>query len=67
MIGRVYLEKIKKWLNGSFICKKCGRNCYLMTFGYGKCICPDCYNGENPFIFYEDKIMPRIWRMINAR
>ena len=66
MIGRVYLA-IRKWLSGEFKCIKCGRICYSLTFGYGKCICPDCYNGETSFIFFEDSIMPRIWRMVNAR
>ena len=31
----------------------CGRQLYLMTFGYGEAICPNCYNGEQPFIFLD--------------
>ena len=23
--------------------------------GYGEAICPDCYNGETPFIFYDNR------------
>ena len=56
MIGRVYLA-IRKWLSGEFQCLKCGRTFYLLTFGYGKVICPDCYKGGNSFIFFEDPIM----------
>lgn len=26
-----------------------------MTFGYGKVICPECYGGEQPFIFFDDR------------
>jgi len=26
-----------------------------MTFGYGATICPDCYDGEQPFLFFDDK------------
>jgi hypothetical protein len=25
-----------------------------MSFGYGESICPDCYDGEQPFIFLDD-------------
>ena len=25
-----------------------------MSFGYGKAICPDCYDGEQPFIFLDE-------------
>jgi len=32
-----------------------------MSFGYGKAICPDCYEGEQPFIFLdEDFFLNRI-------
>jgi hypothetical protein len=25
-----------------------------MFFGYGKTICPSCYEGEQPFLFFDD-------------
>lgn len=62
MVFRFYLERIKKWLNGEFQCLKCNRTFYLMSFGYGKAICPSCYEGENPFIYFQDPIMRKIMR-----
>jgi len=47
------LEKFRLWLKGSFVCKSCGREFYVMFFGYGKTICPDCYDGELPFLFFD--------------
>jgi len=44
-------ERLSLWLNGSFNCRRCGRQLYIMSFGYGEAICPDCYRGEEPFIF----------------
>ena len=44
-------EKLKKWLSGVFICRVCGRLFYTMHFGFGECICGNCYNDELPFIF----------------
>lgn len=26
-----------------------------MTFGYGAAVCPDCYAGEQPFLFFDDR------------
>lgn len=26
-----------------------------MTFGYGDAVCPDCYTGEQPFLFFDDR------------
>ena len=45
------IHQLKKWLNGSFVCRKCGKHVYLMSFGYGETICPRCYEGEDEFIF----------------
>ena len=25
-----------------------------MCFGFGEAICPNCYNGEQPFLFFDD-------------
>lgn len=25
-----------------------------MTFGFGTAVCPDCYDGEQPFLFFDD-------------
>ena len=46
--------KFRRWLNGCFVCEKCGREVYTMCFGYGEAICPDCYDGEQPFLFFDD-------------
>jgi len=63
MNGVVYLiRRIKKWLRGIFTCRKCGKTYQLLTFGYGIVICPSCYKGENPFIYFEDPIMRRLYR-----
>jgi len=37
-----------------FRCRKCGLKVHLMTFGYGKTICPSCYEGEEKFIFFDE-------------
>jgi hypothetical protein len=34
---------LRKWLNGNFTCKKCGKEYNTMCFGFGETICPDCY------------------------
>ena len=43
-------ERFNRWISGSFTCVKCGRHVHLLTFGYGKTICPNCYNNETEFI-----------------
>jgi len=48
------LGRFRRWLNGSFICRKCGREVCTMCFGYGETICPDCYAGEQPYLFFDD-------------
>jgi len=61
ILVRLYLA-LRKWLRGQFTCIKCGKIFYAFIFGYGKAICPDCYQGETPFIFFEDPIMRRLIR-----
>jgi len=61
MFVRLYLA-LRKWINGTFTCIRCGKTFHLMIFGYGKTICPDCYRGGNPWIFFEDPIMRRLMR-----
>ena len=46
-------ERLRRWLKGSFTCKKCGREVHAMRFGYGTTICPDCHEGEQPYIFLD--------------
>jgi hypothetical protein len=46
-------EKFTRWLNGSFTCRKCGHQFNTMTFGYGTAVCPQCYRGEEQFIFFD--------------
>jgi len=45
---------LHRWLKGSFVCKKCGREFFTMCFGFGTSICPDCYRGEQPFMFFDN-------------
>ena len=40
-----------EWFNGAFTCKYCGKQFYVLSFGFGSVICPNCYNGERSFIF----------------
>jgi len=47
-------ERLQRWLSGNFTCIKCGRKVHALTFGYGTTICPDCYEGEQPFIFLDE-------------
>jgi hypothetical protein len=49
-----FSEKFRRWLKGSFDCKKCGREFHTMCFGLGEAICPNCYNGEQPFLYFDD-------------
>jgi len=44
---------LRKWLAGEFVCRKCGRLLHTMSFGFGEAICPDCYDGEQPFLFFD--------------
>ena len=45
------LERLIKWVSGSFDCIKCGKRIQLLFFGFGETLCPDCYQGEITFIF----------------
>ena len=45
---------LRRWLRGSFTCVRCGREFHVMTFGCGTAVCPDCYSGEQPFLFFDD-------------
>ena len=47
------ISKIKLWLDGSFVCKKCGNKINTLSFGYGDAICPNCYEGEDSIIFLD--------------
>ena len=51
------LSDFSRWLRGSFTCVKCGKPVHLLTFGYGKVICPDCYDGEFESIFFDDSYL----------
>jgi len=48
-------SRLQRWLNGSFVCSKCGRKFSITSFGFGKAICPNCYKGEEKFLFYNKK------------
>ena len=51
--GGLLVSRLYKWLGGMFTCVKCHKEVHIMSFGYGEAICPDCYDGEHPFIFYD--------------
>ena len=56
-------SRLYRWLQGTFICSKCGNNFGIMSFGYGEAICPNCYNGEKQFIFFDKNyVLNRIIR-----
>jgi hypothetical protein len=39
-----------------------------MSFGYGEAICPNCYNGEEQFIFFDKNyVLNRIMLNFFAR
>lgn len=42
-------DKFRKWLNGVFVCKDCGKTWIApYSFGFGLIICPECYGKHNP-------------------
>ncbi len=43
-------DRFKLWASGKFECATCGKELHLMSFGYGKTICPNCYNGVEKII-----------------
>lgn len=47
-------EKYRRWLKGSFVCRKCGGEFRVPCFGYGTCVCPNCFNDEQPFLYFDD-------------
>ena len=47
-------ERLRRWLGGSFICTKCGKNYQIFSFGFGDGICPNCYDGEKQFLFFDN-------------
>jgi hypothetical protein len=49
----MFLQRLHRWLNGTFVCRECGKKFYTMFFGYGEAICPECYQGERQFIFFD--------------
>lgn len=48
-----FLRKLRRWLEGSFVCIRCHREFHIASFGFGKAICPDCYKGESQFLFFD--------------
>lgn len=48
-----YLHKLRRWLKGSLTCIKCGKEFQILSFGYGEAICPNCYESEGRFLFYD--------------
>lgn len=62
------MRRLIRWLRSSWVCTRCGREFHMMCFGYGTCVCPDCYRGEQPLLFPDEafllnRLMARIvWR-----
>ncbi len=48
------LEKLNRWLKGSFVCERCGRTVHLMTFGYGTVRCSNCFEGGDDFMHLDE-------------
>lgn len=48
-----FLKKFTLWLSGTFYCRKCSETFHTFSFGFGECICPDCYAGEERFLFFD--------------
>jgi hypothetical protein len=47
-----FWQRFRRWLSGEFTCRKCGKTWYsYASFGFGEMICPDCYRGEQPWLF----------------
>lgn len=46
-------ERLRRWLDGKLQCRLCGGMFYHMSLGYGEAICPDCYDGQDRFIFLD--------------
>jgi len=43
----------RKWLNGEFVCR--GKVFEVIPFGYGEAVCPICYDGEHPFLWWDGR------------
>ena len=48
-------ERFRSWLSGSFVCRRCGDSFSLLTLGFGEVICPQCYAGEEEFVFLDSR------------
>lgn len=48
------LKNFRRWLSGNFTCIECGNRFHTMHFGFGKAICPNCHNGGQSFLFFDD-------------
>ncbi|KXB08781.1 hypothetical protein AKJ59_00465 [candidate division MSBL1 archaeon SCGC-AAA385M02] len=42
-------QRLKAWLDGEYICINCGKKWYSFSCGTGQMICPECYDGEQPW------------------
>jgi len=49
----IFMRCLIRWLRSSWVCKKCGKEFHTASFGYGTCVCPDCYDGEQSFLFLD--------------
>lgn len=62
------MSNLERWLRGDFTCRKCGVKSNSITLGYGEMICPNCYKGEQPFIFLDMSfILNRLLGLLQLR
>ncbi len=47
-------KSFKLWLSGYFVCRICGKEYNLYSFGFGEIICPICYQGDIHFVFLDN-------------
>lgn len=43
-------DRFNRWFSGVYECVTCGKDFQLMSFGYGKTLCPNCHNGVEKII-----------------
>ena len=49
-----FISNFRRWLLGGFKCIKCNETYIASSFGFGGCICPNCYRGELEFLFFDN-------------
>ena len=58
MIFKKITDNFRKWLHGEIQCIKCKKYYNLhSSFGYGKGICPKCYDSEKVFVQFDEEFI----------